>query len=67
MLWADPHELTRAMNNLLSNAVKYAPENSEVIISARPTNDEQLIISVFDHAADGFELAILLPIQPRGK
>jgi signal transduction histidine kinase len=48
MLWADPGELGRAIGNLLSNAVRHAPRDSEVTVSATPTEDGQIAVSVRD-------------------
>ncbi|WP_394941103.1 sensor histidine kinase [Psychromicrobium sp. YIM B11713] len=48
MLWADPHELTRVIVNLLTNSIKYAPEGSEVLVSAQAQNDDRLTLSVLD-------------------
>ncbi|QAY64000.1 HAMP domain-containing histidine kinase [Xylanimonas allomyrinae] len=46
-LRADPHELTRVVVNLLSNSIRYAPQDSEVLITARRDQDS-LVLSVVD-------------------
>jgi signal transduction histidine kinase/ligand-binding sensor domain-containing protein/DNA-binding response OmpR family regulator len=42
--WYDRDIMDKIVTNLMSNAVKYAPENSEVNISARRANDNVQIV-----------------------
>ncbi|BBB43348.1 sensor histidine kinase [Mycobacteroides abscessus] len=48
MLLADPRELSRVIANLLANSIRYAPENSEVLVSADRVNGDRLVLSVLD-------------------
>ncbi len=42
--WYDRDIIDKIVTNLMSNAIKYAPENSEVTLSARQANDNLQII-----------------------
>ena len=48
MLFGDARELSRAIGNLLMNAIEHSPANSEILISARETEDEHVALSVVD-------------------
>ncbi|SLG05237.1 Signal transduction histidine-protein kinase BaeS [Mycobacteroides abscessus subsp. abscessus] len=48
MLLADPRELSRVIANLLANSIRYAPENSEIRVSADCVDGDRLILSVVD-------------------
>jgi signal transduction histidine kinase len=47
-LFGDARELSRAIGNLLMNAIEHSPPNSEILISARETEDEHVALSVVD-------------------
>lgn len=47
-LFGDARELSRAIGNLLMNAIEHSPANSEILISARETEDEHVALSVVD-------------------
>lgn len=51
MMWVDPHELNRVVTNLLTNAVRYAPQGSEIVVSAQRSDDDRLVLSVLDHGS----------------
>ncbi|SKG09969.1 sensor histidine kinase [Mycobacteroides abscessus] len=48
MLLADPRELSRVIANLLANSIRYAPENSEILISADRVDSGRIVLSVLD-------------------
>ena len=47
-LFGDARELSRVINNLLMNAIQHSPANSEILISARETENEHVALSVVD-------------------
>ena len=47
---ADPELLRRVLENLIDNAIRHAPEDTEVVLSARPT-DRGVELRVRDHGA----------------
>lgn len=47
-LFGDARELSRAIGNLLMNAIEHSPANSEILISARETENEHVALSVVD-------------------
>lgn len=50
-VWADAHELTRAIVNLLANAIKHAPTCSEIVVSAHRGDDDHLVLGVLDQGS----------------
>lgn len=44
----DPHQLTRVITNLLANSLRYAPEGSEVRVSAQRGPGNQVVLGVVD-------------------
>jgi signal transduction histidine kinase len=47
-LFGDARELSRVIGNLLMNAIEHSPANSEILISARETENEHVALSVVD-------------------
>jgi signal transduction histidine kinase len=47
-LLGDARELSRVIGNLLMNAIEHSPANSEILISARETENEHVALSVVD-------------------
>lgn len=47
-LFGDARELSRVIGNLLMNAIEHSPANSQILISARETEDEHVALSVVD-------------------
>jgi signal transduction histidine kinase len=47
-LLGDARELSRVIGNLLMNAIEHSPANSEIRISARETENENVALSVVD-------------------
>ncbi|MBT2555917.1 cell wall metabolism sensor histidine kinase WalK [Arthrobacter sp. ISL-5] len=47
-LYGDARELSRVIGNLLMNAIEHSPANSEILISARETENEHVALSVVD-------------------
>lgn len=56
--WVDPARLRQAVDNLVDNAVRFAPEHTDVELSARANGSSELIIEVADHGP-GFPEAFL--------
>lgn len=44
----DPHRLTTVVAQLVENAVKYSPDGGTVTVSARPTEGQEVIVTVAD-------------------
>ena len=47
-LFGDARELSRVIDNLLMNAIRHSPADSEILISARETEDEHVALSIVD-------------------
>ena len=48
-VFADNETISLAAENLISNALKYTPENGEIVVSAKKTDEHLMLISVKDN------------------
>ncbi len=55
--WFDRDVVEKIVSNLLSNAIKYTPENTEVLVNAKKTQDS-LVLSIIN-STNGVEIADL--------
>jgi signal transduction histidine kinase len=63
---ADPQVLASAVTNLLNNAFKFTPVDGRVVLRARATRDERLLIEVEDECG-GIPVSVGDPFQSFGE
>ena len=63
---ADPQVLASAVTNLLNNAFKFTPVGGRIVLRARATEDQRLLIEVEDECG-GIPASVGDPFQPFGE
>ncbi len=48
-VWADSDRILQTLTNLISNAIKFSPAGSDVLLSARAIDENEVVLEVTDH------------------